>query len=91
MVAREVAAPMFADDAMMARIVLGGRAADWKSSLAMWKKRGFPLPDPSTGLWYVKAVEAWFDKEYGLDKNTILEPDGKEDFDAWRAKKRKVG
>jgi len=88
---RETSTPLFADDATIAKLVLGKRAADWSSSLAMWKKRGFPHPDPSTGLWYVKAVEAWFDKQYGLSQIPVLKPDGKEDFDAWRAGKRKAG
>jgi hypothetical protein len=40
---------------------------------------------------YVRAVVAFFDRQYGLDRggDLPLVPDGVEDFDGWRRKQKR--
>lgn len=55
--------------------------------------RGFPKPDPDTGLYDLKAIEDWMDRRSGLtraaqarDASTVVA----ERLEAWRSG-RKIG
>ena len=52
----------------------------------MLEARGLPKIDHLMGGRYTRAVIAWFDHQYGLDRGTAvpLAPDGVEDFDRWK-------
>jgi hypothetical protein len=57
-----------------------------------WCARGFPKIDALMGGRYTPAVRAYFDHQYGLDRDRSgdapLAPDGVEDFEAWKQKRR---
>jgi hypothetical protein len=53
---------------------------------------GLPAPSArkANGGRYMPAVHAFFDRQYGLDRgaNAPLAPDGVEDFDSWKGRKK---
>jgi hypothetical protein len=83
--------PLFADDKALGAALLGPkRACEWSAIASLLESRGLPKIDALTGGRYVPAVRAFFDHMYGLDRNgTPLAPDGTEDFQTWRNRRRR--
>jgi hypothetical protein len=67
------------------------RVAEFRQMVPLLEPRGFPKIDQLMGGRYVPAVRAFFDHQYGLDRDTAppLAPDGTEDFEGWRAKQKR--
>ncbi len=82
--------PLFADDAAIGEALFGPeRACEWGSIASLLEGRGLPKIDPLFGGRYVPAVRAFFDHMYGLHRNAPpLAPDGTEDFENWREKRK---
>jgi hypothetical protein len=81
--------PLFATDEVIGAALLGAdRVQEWRQIVPLLEARGLPKVDPLMGGRYVPAVRAYFDHQYGLDRNGSLPlaPDGTENFDAWRQK-----
>jgi hypothetical protein len=85
--------PLFAPDNLLGAALFGpDRVQEWCQTAPMLEARGLPKVDPLMGGRYKRAVVAFFDQQYGLDRdaNTPLAPDGVEDFDSWKRRKRPV-
>ena len=83
--------PLFATDDVIGAALLGPkRVQEWRQIAPMLEARGLPKVDPLMGGRYVPAVRAYFDHQYGLDRNgdRPLAPDGAEDFDGWRQRQK---
>jgi len=84
--------PLFATDSLLGAALLGpDRAQEWLQIVPMLESRGLPKVDQLMGGRYVPAVRAFFDRRYGLDHNAAnvpLAPDGVEDFDSWKRRKK---
>ena len=53
------------------------------------RDRGFPPPDPTTGMYDMKAVEAWMDRRHPLTGGSLTEqcvPSDAAAVSAWRQK-----
>jgi hypothetical protein len=84
--------PLFADDAAIAPMLLGpGREQEWRQIALLLEARGLPKIDQLMGGRYVRAVIAFFDHSYGLDRGGEVPsaPDGTEDFDGWRQRQKR--
>jgi hypothetical protein len=85
------ALPLFAGDAALGAALLGpDRVGEFRQMVPLLEGRGFPKVDHLMGGRYVRAVVAYFDHQYGLDRGGTpsLAPDGTEDFAAWRGKQK---
>jgi hypothetical protein len=83
--------PLFATDSVLGPALLGpDRAQEWPQMAPMLESRGLPKVDQLLGGRYVPAVRAFFDRQYGLDRNSVspLAPDGVEDWAPWKAKQK---
>ena len=83
--------PLFATDDVIGTALLGAdRVQEWRQMVPLLEARGFPKVDPLMGGRYVPAVRAYFDHQYGLDHGggLPLAPDGVEDFEKWKLKKK---
>jgi hypothetical protein len=83
--------PLFAsDDAIGAALLGRERVAEFKQIVPLLEARGLPKVDQLMGGRYTRAVIAFFDHQYGLDRggDVPLAPDGTERFDQWRKQKR---
>jgi hypothetical protein len=84
--------PLFAaDDAIGAALLGRERVAEFKQIVPLLEARGLPKVDQLMGGRYTRAVIAFFDHQYGLDRggdDLPLAPDGTERFDQWRKQKR---
>lgn len=83
--------PLFASEEHIAAAVLGGdRLQEWRQMAPLLEQKGLPKIDQLMGGRYMPAVHAFFDRQYGLDRgaNAPLAPDGVEDFDSWKGRKK---
>ena len=83
--------PFFATDDVLGAALLGReRVQDWRQIAPLLEARGLPKVDQLMGGRYTRAVIAFFDREYGLDRggDMPLAPDGTERFEQWRKQKR---
>jgi len=85
--------PLFATDDVIGAALLGAdRVQEWRQMVPLLEARGFPKIDALMGGRYTPAVRAYFDHQYGLDRDRSgdvpLAPDGVEDFAAWKQKRR---
>jgi hypothetical protein len=80
--------PLFAtDDAIGAALLGRERVAEFKQIVPLLEARGLPKVDQLMGGRYTRAVIAFFDHQYGLDRGgDVLAPDGVEDFEGWKRK-----
>ena len=79
--------PWFAGDNKLGAALFGpDRVQEWRQIAPLLEARGLPKIDPMMGGRYVRAVRAFFDHRYGLDRPGAvpLAPDGLEDFDSWK-------
>jgi hypothetical protein len=62
----------------------------WRQMAPLLEQKGLPKIDQLMGGRYMPAVHAFFDRQYGLDRgaNAPLAPDGVEDFDSWKGRKK---
>jgi hypothetical protein len=84
--------PLFAsDDALGAALLGPDRVQEFRQMVPLLEERNFPKIDQLMGGRYVPAVRAFFDHQYGLDRGGTppLAPDGVEDFEGWRSKKKR--
>jgi hypothetical protein len=84
--------PLFAtDDAIGAALLGPKRVAEFKQIVPLLEARGLPKVDQMLGGRYTRAVVAFFDHQYGLDRggDVPLAPDGPEHFDKWRKQKHR--
>ena len=84
--------PLFAtDDAIGAALLGKDRMQEWRQIAPILEARGLPKVDHLMGGRYVRAVVAFFDHQYGLDRDGTapLAPDGVEDFDGWKRKQKR--
>ncbi len=82
--------PDFASDTEIGAALLGpGRACEWQRLAPLYERRGFPKVDPVMGGRYVRAVRAFFDREYSLTSIVPSAPDGVEDPAGWTSGGRK--
>ena len=83
--------PLFATDTSLGAALLGpDRVSEWLAITPLLEARGMPKVDELMGGRYVRAIIAWFDHEYGLDRGagTPFAPDGTEDFETWKEKQK---
>jgi hypothetical protein len=52
--------------------------------------RGFPHPDPTTGMFDMKAVDLWMDRRSGLLGNAEAEPQARNAAEVFEARARKL-
>ena len=84
--------PLFAtDDAIGAALLGNDGMQEWRQIAPILEARGLPKVDHLMGGRYVRAVVAFFDHQYGLDRDgaALLAPDGVEDFDGWKRKQKR--
>ena len=82
--------PLFATDDVLGAALLGdNRLQEWRQIAPLLETRGLPKVDKLMGGRYVRAVVAYFDHQYGLDRDggPPLAPDGVEDFEKWKKQK----
>ncbi|GAB1716961.1 MAG: hypothetical protein NTAFB05_20030 [Nitrobacter sp.] len=59
--------PLYADDALLAEIVLGEEAHHWPSICRMFQRQGMPTSRAAVrGLHYVPAILKFLDRREGL-------------------------
>ena len=84
--------PLFASDDVLGAALLGAdRVKEFRQMLPLLETHGFPKIDPLMGGRYIPAVQAYFDHQYGLDRDDgklSLAPDGVEDFAGWKKQER---
>lgn len=73
--------PLFVSEADLAR-QHGLTGAEWAARAIILEREGFPHRDPITGLRYARAVQAFWDRRYGLSTAEPIALDGKENLDA---------
>lgn len=56
--------------------------ADWAAKSHILERHGLPGVDPVMGGRYWPAVQAWWNKRYGIATIEVSQPDGGEDFNA---------
>ncbi|NMN58020.1 hypothetical protein FHT36_001922 [Xanthobacter sp. SG618] len=67
--------PLFADEADIARAVLGpGRVAEWRAMAVVLEREGLPRVDPMMGRRCWPAVREWFTKRPAPARATPLPP-----------------
>ncbi|MDX3965540.1 MAG: hypothetical protein QHD01_02935 [Bradyrhizobium sp.] len=72
-----VPTPLYADDELVARVVLGDHANHWRDVRRVLERDGMPSPRRSVGhLYYVPAVLKFLDRREGIGS---LEADYPED------------
>ena len=84
--------PLFATDDIIGAALLGAdRVQEWRQMAPLLEARGLPKVDQLMGGRYVRAVVAFFDRHYGLNRrcDPPLAPDGVEDFDGWKQKQKR--
>ena len=84
--------PLFATDPVLGTYLLGpDRVQEFKQMVPMLEARGMPKIDHLMGGRYTRAVIAWFDHQYGIDRSIALPlaPDGVEDFDRCKHESRR--
>ena len=84
--------PLFATDEVIGAALLGvGRVQEWRQVVPLLEARGLPKVDHLMGGRYVPAVRAFFDHQYGLDRDGAapLAPDGIENLEAWKQKQKR--
>jgi hypothetical protein len=84
--------PLFAADEAIGMMLLGpGREQEWRQIVILLEARGLPKIDTLMGGRYVRAVVAFFDQQYGLNRDgeVPLAPDGIEDFEGWKTKSKR--
>src|SRR6516164_11446311 len=59
-------APLYPDEAEIARRVLGERAREWSGKAAVLERDGLPKIDPLMGGRFWPAVRQWFLDRHGL-------------------------
>jgi hypothetical protein len=82
--------PLFATDDVIGSALLGAdRVQEWRQIAPLLEQRGLPKIDSQMGGRYMRAVVAFFDHLYGLDRggDAPLAPDGAENFEKWRRQK----
>jgi hypothetical protein len=72
---------LFVSEADLARRH-GLSAPEWVALAIVLERDGFPRRDPLTGLRYTRAVEAFWNRRYGLSSIEPSKPDGMENLDA---------
>lgn len=72
---------LFLDEKEIARR-LGLRARDWPAKAKSLEHQGLPPIHPLIGRRYWPAVRAFWDKQYGLTRIDVSQPDGEENLDA---------
>jgi hypothetical protein len=93
-------APLYLDEAEIARRVLGKRAREWPGKVVLLERDGLPKIDPLMGGRFWPAVRRWFLDRHGLatqlpgsvplpTKSRVrvvpFVPDGEADFDGEKA------
>jgi hypothetical protein len=93
-------APLYPDEAEIARRVLGKRAREWPGKAVLLERDGLPKIDPLMGGRFWPAVRRWFLDRHGLatelpgsaslpTKSRVrvvpFAPDGEADFDGEKA------
>ena len=56
--------------------------SSWQAKAIILERHGFPRIDPLMGGRYWPAVEAYWQRRYGLSSMDVHQPDGKENVDA---------
>ena len=56
----------------------------WSGKAIVLERDGFPRIDPVMGGRYWPAVEAWWNRRYGLSIVGVSQPDGRDNLDALR-------
>jgi len=83
---------LFATDDILGVWLLGQeRGQEWRQIAPLLEARGLPKIDTLMGGRYVRAVVAFFDHLYALDRNgdVPMAPDGIEDFEGWKTKSKR--
>lgn len=57
-------------------------AATWRGKAVVLERDGLPRIDPLMGGRYWPAVEAFWNRRYGLSTVQVSQPDGEENLDA---------
>ena len=63
---------------------LSQEPADWRAKAPVLERDGLPRVDPLMGGRYWPAVQAWWNRRYGLSNIEAFQPDGEEDLNALR-------
>lgn len=84
------ALPLFAADDVIGAWLLGPqRRQEWQQIAPLLEARGLPKIDHLMGGRYTPAIISFFDHLYGLDRGDCYPaPDGIEDFEGWKQKRK---
>jgi hypothetical protein len=63
---------------------LSQELSDWQAKAPALERHGLPRIDPLMGGRYWPAVQAWWNRRYGLSNIEASQPDGEEDLNALR-------
>jgi hypothetical protein len=74
---------LFPSEAEIARR-LSQAPADWAAKVIILERDGLPRVDPLMGGRYWPAVQAYWNRRYGISKVEASQPDGEENLDALR-------
>lgn len=61
---------------------LSQTAGEWKAKAAVLERDGLPRIDPVMGGRYWPAVQAYWNRRYGISSIEVSQPDGGENLDA---------
>jgi hypothetical protein len=76
-----VATPLYGDDGLVARIVLGEQAQYWPEVRRLFERQGMPAPRTTVcGLYYVPAILKFLDRREGLATGEDYPDDGPDGF-----------
>lgn len=71
-----VPTPLYGNDALLSRIVLGEETDNWPSVRRMFERQGMPSPRATVGnLYYVPAVLKFLDRREGVTASDDAYPD----------------
>ena len=74
---------LFPSEAEIARR-LSQSASEWRAKAMVLEREGLPPIDALMGGRYWPAVEAFWNRRYGLSSIQVYQPDGGENLDALR-------
>ena len=83
--ARQIAGAdgLFPGEAVIARR-LSQTPTEWRAKAAVLERHGLPRIDPLMGGRYWPAVQAFWNRKYGLSQLEAHQPEGEEDLSALR-------
>jgi hypothetical protein len=81
--------PLFASEEAISAALMGpGKTTEWRQIAPLLERRGFPTIDGLMGGRYVRAIKAFFDREYAVHgASQVSAPHAPAELGTWKGHK----